>query len=374
VLTPDGEVVRILTGEQEHHISADVAYAVWHYWQSSGDDRFFAEAGAEILLETARFWASRGQFESDGRYHIRRVIGPDEYHEAVDDNAYTNGMAQWNLERGAEAVRVLAERWPERWRTLARRLEVTSDEPSEWLRLAAAMVTGFDPATGLFEQFQGYFDLEEVDLAAYEPRTVPMDVLLGRERTQRSKVLKQADVVLLLYLLWNRFPPEVRAANFRYYEPRTGHGSSLSPAIHALVAARLGDPALAERYLHQAMEIDLANNMGNAAAGVHAGALGGLWQASVLGIGGLEPEADGLRLDPHLLPRWRGLRFRLQWRGRRLDVRLHREPDAVELALEGQEPVAIGLAGGAPVWLHPSRRYTASRAGSRWQVWHEKRD
>ena len=107
VVTPEGEVVRILTGEQEHHISADVAYAVWQYWQATADDDFLREAGAEIVLETARFWASRGQVEADGRYHIRRVIGPDEYHEGVDDNAYTNGMAQWNLERGAEAARIL---------------------------------------------------------------------------------------------------------------------------------------------------------------------------------------------------------------------------------------------------------------------------
>jgi kojibiose phosphorylase len=371
VLAPDGEVVRILTGEQEHHISADVAYAVWQNWQASGDDQFFVKAGAEIVLETARFWASRGRLEADGRYHIRGVIGPDEYHESVDDNAYTNGMARWNLERGAETVRILAERWPERWQELAGRLAVTPDEPAEWLRLAGAMATGFDPATGLFEQFQGYFDLEEIDLAAYEPRTVPMDVLLGRERTQRSKVLKQADVVLLLYLLWDRFPPEVRAANFRYYEPRTGHGSSLSPAIHALVAARLGDVALAERYLQQAARIDLANNMGNAAGGVHAAALGGLWQASVFGIGGTQSRADGLELNPHLLPQWRGLRFRIQWSGRRLEVRVNQQPAVVEVTLEGEEPVALALTGGEQAVIAPGRRYLASRADGRWGAWQE---
>ena len=138
VVTPEGEVVRILTGEQEHHISADVAYAVWQYWQATADDDFLREAGAEIVLETARFWASRGQVEADGRYHIRRVIGPDEYHEGVDDNAYTNGMAQWNLERGAEAARILRERWPERWKDLAERLDLSQEEIRRWPELARA--------------------------------------------------------------------------------------------------------------------------------------------------------------------------------------------------------------------------------------------
>src|SRR5207248_11572705 len=149
-------------------------------------------------------------------------------------------------------------------------------------------------------QFQGYFGLEEINLAAFAQRTAPMDVLLGRERIRRSKVIKQPDVVMLVYLLWERFPPDVRMANFEYYEPRCGHGSSLSPAIHALVAARLGNIALAERYFRQAAAIDLANNMGNAAGGVHAAALGGLWQAAVFGFAAAGWRADGLELAPHL--------------------------------------------------------------------------
>src|SRR5690606_31873020 len=106
-ITPDGEVLRILNGEHDVHISADIAIGVWTYWQATGDHAFFRDAGAEILLETARFWASRGRLEDDGRFHIRNVIGPDEYHDDVDDDAYTNGMARWNLERGADAARTL---------------------------------------------------------------------------------------------------------------------------------------------------------------------------------------------------------------------------------------------------------------------------
>lgn len=317
VVAPDGVVVPIRNGEQENHISAAVAYGVWQYWRATGDDGFLLDAGAEILLETARFWASRGEWGEDGRYHIRHVIGPDEYHEDVDDSAYTNVMAQWNLERGLETARLLRERWPARWRELEARLGLEPGEPESWGDVAAAMYTGFDPDTGLFEQFRGYHDLEEVDLSAYEPSAGPADILLGRERTKRSKVIKQADVVLLLHLLWDRFTPDVRRANFHYYEPRCAHGSSLSPSIHALVAARLGELELAQRYWRQAAEIDLANNMGNAAGGVHGAALGGLWQAAVFGFAGLRFGERGPELDPQLPAGWRALRFPVCWRGRR---------------------------------------------------------
>lgn len=351
VIAPDGEVLRVLSGEEEHHISADVAYAVWQYWQATGDDAFFLHAGAEIIFETARFWASRGDFEADGRYHILHIIGPDEYHESIDDNAYSNVLAQWNLERAVEAAELLARRWPERWAELVGRLGIGEDEPPRWAEIARRMYTGFDPHTGLYEQFRGYFALEDLDLTQYAARTVPIDILLGRERTQRSQVVKQADVVMLIYLLWDRFDPAVRAANFRYYEPRTAHGSSLSPAIHALVAARLGDAGLAARYFRQAAEIDLGNNMGNAARGVHAAALGGLWQAAVFGFAGMQARPDGLVFDPCLPSTWRALRFPVQWRGRTLRVNM--QPSAVEISVEGAEPVMVTVGEASPVSIAP---------------------
>jgi trehalose/maltose hydrolase-like predicted phosphorylase len=170
VLAFDGQIVRILTGEQEQHISADVAFGVWNYWRTTGDDRFLLEAGAEILIETARFWASRAKREEDGRYHIHGVIGPDEYHETVDDNAYTNAMAQWNLEVAAEIATLIAERWPQKWKALSNRLGVELEEPTRWRETARNFYIGFDEQTGLFEQFRGYFDLEEIDLAAFTPQ------------------------------------------------------------------------------------------------------------------------------------------------------------------------------------------------------------
>jgi trehalose/maltose hydrolase-like predicted phosphorylase len=338
---PDGQKIILRVATDQLHISADVAYAVWQYWQATGDVPFLLAAGAEIVLETARFWASRAVLEADGRYHIRGVIGPDEYHEGVDDNAYTNTMAQWNLARGIEVAHLVQTGWPARWLVLREQLGITSAELATWRDIAERLVTGFDETSGLLEQFAGFFDLEPIDLAAYEPRTAPMDVLLGRERIQRSQVIKQADVVMLLALLWERYPSAVRAANFRYYEPRCGHGSSLSPGMHALVAARLGDVELAQRYFHQAAAIDLENTMGNAADGVHIAALGSLWQAAVFGFAGLSLAADGLRCEPHLPGAWRTLQFPVQWHGRQIRIVLHQPPLVLTTTLEHGQPLVL---------------------------------
>ena len=374
VLAPDGTVVRILSGEQEHHISADIAYAVWNYWQGSGDDEFMFTAGAELLIETARFWASRAHLGPDELYHIDKVIGPDEYHETVDDNAYTNVMAQWNLERGAEAAQLIQERRPAQWPDLSARLQLAPTETEEWLTIARKMYTGFDPRTGLFEQFRGYFELEFIDVAAFEPRSAPMDVLLGRERTQRSQVIKQADVVMFLALLWDRFPPEVREANFRYYEPRTAHGSSLSPSVHALVAARLGDIPLAEKYFRQTASIDLADTMGNAAGGVHIAAMGGLWQAAILGFAGMKSQAGGLTFTPRLAHHWQHLSFPVRWRGRDLLVTLNGLTRSLDVHLAGKEDMAVAVEDGPSVTLAPGQRFRITKETTGWGAWQEVGD
>ncbi|MBV8614945.1 MAG: glycoside hydrolase family 65 protein, partial [Acetobacteraceae bacterium] len=155
VVDPDGRIVKILCGIQEQHITADVAYAVWQYWEATRDEGFLLDAGAEILLETGRFWSSRAQPEADGRCHIRGVIGPDEYHENIDDSAFTNVMARWNIRRALDVAALLRERWPERWASLSSRLGLSDTELAQWRTVAETMVTGWDPQTGLFEEFAG---------------------------------------------------------------------------------------------------------------------------------------------------------------------------------------------------------------------------
>jgi trehalose/maltose hydrolase-like predicted phosphorylase len=342
VVGPNGELIDILTGKMEIHISADVAYAVWQYWHATGDDTFFLDAGAEILLETARFWASRAVTEADGMRHIRHVIGPDEYHEDVDDNAFTNVMARWNIVRALEAIDTLRTRWPERASALCDLLALGEAELADWRDAAGRIVTGLDPATGLYEQHAGYHKLEPLDLSLYADRKVPIDVLIGRERTQRSQVVKQADVVALLALLPEEFPGAAAIANFRYYEPRCAHGSSLSAGIHALVAARLGETATALRYLRQAAAADLELDP-NSAGGIRIAGLGGLWQAIVLGLGGVDLTGEMPRIDPRLPPHWGALSFRVRWRGRTLEVRI--TAPSLEVRLRSGEEMGIEIAG-----------------------------
>lgn len=340
---PDRHVVDILCGTQELHISADVAYAVWHYWEATGDDAFLQEAGAEILLETARFWASRAQGEADGRHHIRGVIGPDEYHETIDDNAFTNVMARWNIRRGLATAALLRQRWPVLWETLSSALALYDAELQQWAGVADTMATGLDPQTGLFEQFAGFFKLETIDLASYAGRSVPMDVVLGRKRTQAAQVIKQADVVALLVLLPEEFADGTEATNFSYYEPRCSHGSSLSAALHGVAAARLSKSEMAMRFFRQASATDLADTHAAIDGGVHIAALGGMWMMAVLGFAGLTMNESGLGLNPQLPDGWQSLAFSVQWRGRRVSLSIDGSRKAIQATLASGEPMIIAV-------------------------------
>ena len=303
-----GKLVRIRTGELEEHIVADVAWAAACYLDWTGDAAFAAGPGRDLLVETARYWASRVRYGRDGRAHIYGVIGPDEYHEPVDDNAFTNVIARWNLRRAA-AVDGVDER-----------------ERTAWLSVADALVDGYDRASGIYEQFAGFFDLEPLVIEEIAPRRpIAADLLLGAERTAGAQVLKQADVLMLHHLL----PDEVAAGslvpNLDFYEPRTAHGSSLSPAIHASVLARAGRyrPALAA--LRMAARIDLDDLTGSTAGGLHLATMGGLWQALAFGFGGVRPRGDRLVVEPRLPPEWNALELGLRFRGEPLRLRVDRD-------------------------------------------------
>ncbi|NJN16840.1 MAG: glycoside hydrolase family 65 protein [Oscillochloris sp.] len=342
------ERVPVLTGIQEHHISADVALAVLHYLRASADRTFLLEAGAEIVLDVARFWASRVRLEADGQYHIRRVIGPDEYHETVDNNAYTNGLAAYVLAQAAALAGDLAETAPQRWSELGAALNLAPDDPVQWRVIAAGLVQGLDTATGLFEQFDGYHRLEEIDLSDHDTNIATIDAKLGWHAMQRTKVLKQADVLMLIILLWEQYSPQVRAANFAYYEPKTSHDSSLSAGFHALYAARMNELAMAERYLRRAALIDLdlaRRGYAGASGGVHIAALGGIWQALALGFLGMQPDNEGLRFAPHIPPAWGSLRMAITWRGAQIHVTA--QPDgAVAVKMNHGDPIRVARADG----------------------------
>lgn len=355
----NGEPMPIYTGKLAHHVNAAVVFAVWKYWESTRDRAFMAEAGTEIVLEVARFWASRVEADDQGKFHIRHVLGPDEYHVDVDDNAYTNEMARFCLELGARFAHWLARERPERWREISQRMRLSEADLDAWGVMARDLVTGFDPVRGLHEQFAGYFDLVDMPLLPHAIGGLPLDITLG-PKVRETQIIKQADVVMLMRLLWDRFPPEVRAANFHYYEPRTSHGSSLSPAVHALVAAKLGETEKAMEYFRFAAAIDLGNRMGNASEGIHAAALGGLWQATIFGFAGLHVYEDALAVDPAIPEEWEQLEFPFHYLGSRLHFTIR----PTELTIEAPRAVPVRLGREERRLLAPGRHRARCKGGT----------
>ena len=309
----NGEWVPILTGTLEEHIVADVAWAASWYADWTGDAAFIAGPGRLLLTDTARYWASRVEVDADGRAHLRHVIGPDEYHDDIDDNSYTNLLAGWNLRRAASMVS-------------------SSDEAARWLALADALVDGYDPELRRHEQFTGYYTLEP--LLADEVGSPPFaaDLLLGPTRTSGSQIIKQPDVLMAHHLIPGDMPTGSLIADLDFYLPRTAHGSSLSPAISAALLARAGRPDDAIALFDISLRLDLDDLTGITSAGLHMATLGGVWQALLFGFAGARVDTGVLSLDPHLPTRWPSVRLRFRCLGRHVDLRMTHESTVITVS------------------------------------------
>jgi trehalose/maltose hydrolase-like predicted phosphorylase len=322
--------VRIWTGDIEIHISADIAYAAIQYWKATSDDAWMVEKGAEIILDTAKFWDSRAEWNAEaGRYEYNDVIGPDEYHDHVDNNAFTNRMAQWNLQTALDILKWLQDRAPERAAALVASLDLTSDRLAHWREVIEKIHIPGGP-DGIIEQFEGYFERKYVDLEALEPRSKSIQEIFGIEGAAETQVLKQPDVLMLQYLLSDEYSPESVQANYDYYTPRTDHtyGSSLGPSIQAIMACRVGQADEAYAHFIRAVRADLRDVRGNAGDGIHAASAGGTWQAVVFGFGGLRFHADGWSVKPQLPSHWKRLAFKFFYQG---------EPQSVDIQAEEQD-------------------------------------
>jgi beta-phosphoglucomutase len=318
---PYAEDVRIWCRDREIHISADIAYAVWQYWQTTGDDAWLCDYGAEIILDTALFWMSRLEWNSkEERYELCGVIGADEYHEQVNNNAFTNRMVQWHLETALVVYAWLQQQFPDRASHLSQQLQITPERLLRWQSMIVHLYIPGDRGTGLIEQFEGFFQLQDINLGDYEPRQQSIQALLGITATNQRQVLKQPDVLMLLYLMRSiqALPNSnnVLQTNWDYYAPRTDitYGSSLGPAIHAILASDLGMSDPYDQFMQAAL-VDLEDTRHNAHEGIHAASAGGVWQAVVFGFGGIELSPNGPQATPHLPPNWTRLKFKLHWQG-----------------------------------------------------------
>lgn len=319
--------------------STAVAYGIWHYVHLTEDKEFLFDYGCEMLLEIARFLMDRAARGSKtGTYGFYGVMGPDEFHLMVNNNAYTNYMGMRTLRYAAESLSLLKQEQPGAFAALSERTELDEAELSGWLNVADNM---YLPVTenGLFEQHDGYFDLPHTDIASIPKSEFPLYDHWSYDRIYRTDMIKQPDVLMMLYLYNTSFPPEVKETNFSYYEPRTIHESSLSPAIHSILAAELGHMDKAVDLFGYATRLDLDNYNCNTREGLHITSIAMAWANIVYGFAGLRSDGELLRFAPHLPERWKTLKFSISYQGRLLCVKMGRQKTV--FTLKSGMPVRI---------------------------------
>ncbi len=346
------------SGSAQYHINADIAYAVWRYYEATGDLAFIAEEGAELLFETARTWLDIGHFDGS-EFRIESVTGPDEYTCLVDNNYYTNAMARYALERAVEAHALLRDRDPPALAGIALRIRLAEDEVVQWSRAAAAMYLPYDAARDISPQDDGFLRKAIWDPAGIPAEERPLLLHFHHLAISRRQICKQADVVLAHFLLPGIAASGTIRKSYEYYERITTHDSSLSYAVFSAMAARLGDAEKAYRYFAETARLDLDDRHGNARDGIHAANMGGAWLAIVFGFGGFQPLGDAVALEPVLPARWRSLSFRIAYRGRSIRVRASREGQSGgRLSKEGEGGIVVRveLAAGNPIGIESGGR------------------
>ena len=340
-----GKQIPILTGMIEQHITADVAYAVRLYQAVTGDMDFMRRCGYEIILDTARFWASRVTWdEGKNAYVICDVIGPDEYKEHVDNNAYTNYMADHNLRLALEAMDDLRKANDEACHRLDAQFDFSALR-KKIMNVRSKLYLPRPDENGIVVQFDGYMDLQHIDLTPYKQASVVGTIYndYNNEQISSFQVHKQADTLVLMLLLEDLFDSDTKRKNYEFYESRTLHDSSLSKSTHCVLAADLNLTDTAYRFFEGCGGIDLGPNMATSDMGVHTASMGGIWQCAVYGFGGVRVVGDQLHIAPRLPDAWQTLEFQLIWQGRKLRVTAAR--DKTRILNLGSKEVQIVVSG-----------------------------
>jgi alpha,alpha-trehalose phosphorylase len=354
-------------GTAQYHIDADIAYALCKYVTASGDQDFMNREGVDILVETARLWADLGFWRENGSgrrsFHIHGVTGPDEYTTVVNDNLFTNVMARFNLAKAAELLQKLQRESPRAYQRIVERLELGADEITEWASCAEGMSIPYDEVTGINPQDAHFLDREIWDLKNTPADKRPLLLHYHPLVIYRFQVLKQADVVLALFLQGDHFTKEQKRNNFEYYDPITTGDSTLSGVVQSIIAAEVGYREQALRYFYNALFVDLADLHGNTSDGVHVASTGGVWNILAYGFGGMRDYNGIVTFDPRLPESWAGLTFQITLRGTRVKVEVTSreiaftvvDGDCAELAVRGERftvwagrPVRVPLADQGP--------------------------
>lgn len=353
-------------GTAQYHINADVSFALAKYVRATGDVEFLHREGIDMAVETARLWNSLGFWRtSDGdtggveTFHIHGVTGPDEYTTVVNDNLFTNVMARFNLRFAARTVREMADDAPEAYRLMVDRLALDPGEPEAWERAAEALHIPYSAALGIHPQDEVFLEREIWDLENTPPDKRPLLLHFHPLVIYRYQVLKQADVVLALFLQGNHFTQDEKLADFQYYDPLTTGDSTLSAVVQAILAAEVGYQDLALDYFLQSAFVDLGDLHHNASDGVHVASAGGVWTAVVAGFGGMRDHFGKLTFDPRLPASWDELAYTVHWHGTRLAVAVSRS----ELRIEAEGGLEVEFeVRGAPYRVSPGETVTVPLA------------
>src|SRR6476659_950533 len=329
-------------GTAQYHINADIMYALRKYVQATGDDPFLRDCGAEMLVETARLWTDLGFFSDakGGKFCINGVTGPDEYNAVVNNNAYTNLMARENLRYAIQVVEALRAGDADAYKALVQKTALDPSEPEAWSRAADNMYVPYDETLKIIPQDDSFLDREPWDFRNTPPERYPLLLFYHPLNIYRKQVIKQADVVLAMFLLGDAFSRETKKRNFDFYDPLTTGDSSLSSCVEAIIAAQTGDVEKAIRYGMAALLMDLADVGGNVKDGCHITSMGGTWMMLTYGFGGMRDDNGTLSFWPRRAPQDNAiLRFPVTYHGQMLEIEI--ALDKVEYALVEGERVAI---------------------------------
>ncbi|MCD8301321.1 MAG: glycoside hydrolase family 65 protein [Clostridiales bacterium] len=362
-----GLPVKVWSGFIEQHITADVAFGVWQYYTISGDQDYMDRYGYELIFDTARFWVSRLEDKcrqihetvdeatgeklfsetvtEDGLYHICDVVGPDEYKEHKTDNAFTNYLAVWNMKKAMEYYELLKGSRREIFDRLNEKLGL-DDYYALWSEKADRVFLPIPGENGVLPQDSTYLTLKDIDLSKYKAQDFVGGIMRDYNLTQinQIQVSKQADVLVLFFLMEDLFPHQVKEATWKYYAERTLHDSSLSLCSHAVLAADMREMDMAYDFFSKSVDIDMGPVMTTSDAGIHAASFGGIWQGVVYGFGGLRMLGGKLRIDPALPKEWSGLKYTFIWKGQDIAVDITHEQVKVS-SLSSRVHIPITLCG-----------------------------
>ncbi|WP_027307813.1 glycoside hydrolase family 65 protein [Caloramator sp. ALD01] len=323
----DGNPVRIWTGDEEYHINSDIAFGIWEYFRATKDEEFLINYGTEILLDTAKFWNSRLEYnKAQDRYEINRVIGPDEFHEHVNNNVYTNYLAKWNMKKALEVKEWLKEKDRIKYETLCNQLGISDLDFKEWEEKLNKIYIPMAKDGKLIEQFEGYFDLADIEITEHDENGMPVWPDLKGHKLHDTQLIKQPDVVMLMLVLGEEFDLESKKINYEYYEKRTMHKSSLSPSMYSIMGLTVGDTQNSYKYFLKTILTDLEDNQGNAGHGLHAASTGGSWQSAVFGFGGFSVDENEVpNFNPWIPEVWDEFTYTINWRGSKVEVTVDRK-------------------------------------------------